>query len=335
LNSRPFANEYFEAVQGAGSIALDRWNTVNVTGGDRAAFLHNMCTNDIRGLATGGGCEAFFTDVKGKIVAHAFVLVGDEAIQLVMVLDSAARLIAHLDRYIIREDVQLADVSSMIDWTLVVGAESSDAIGPVGSSPMPDLQAEWSHAVLPLGRNSPVLTQLVRCNLPWCGGYLVGSGSDHTDALRGNLVSGGAVACSHDETWQAIRVESAWPLWGVDFDGANLPQEVNRDALAIHFRKGCYLGQETVARIDALGHVNKRLVQVQFAGDDVPPSGAELLRGDQVVGRVTSACWSPTFKSPLALAMVHRGSNDVGSRLRWGDVDSEVIAKSPSPASSP
>jgi tRNA-modifying protein YgfZ len=335
LNSPPFANEYFEAVKGAGSMAQDRWNTVQVTGGDRATFLHNMCTNDIRGLSPGGGGEAFFTDVKGKIVAHAFVLVGDDAIQLVAVPDSAARLIAHLDRYIIREDVQLADATSMIDWTLVVGAESADAIGPVASSPMPDLQAAWSHAVLPLGRNSPVLTQLVRCNLPWCGGYLVGSGSDHTDALRGNLVSGGAIACSHHETWQAIRVESAWPLWGVDFDAANLPQEVNRDALAIHFRKGCYLGQETVARIDALGHVNRRLMQVQFAGDSVPPSGAELLRGDQVVGRITSACWSPSFNSPLALAMVHRGSNDVGTRVRWDEVDAEVIAKSPSPTSSP
>lgn len=331
----PFDNEYFEAVRGAGFIALDRWNTVQVTGGDRAAFLHNMCTNDIRGLAPGGGCEAFFTDVKGKIVAHAFVLAGDEAIQLVAVPDSAARLIAQLDRYIIREDVQLTDVSSMIDWTLVVGAESADAIGRMAPLPMPDLQAAWSHVVLPLGQNSPVPTQLVRCNLPWCGGYLVGSSSDHTEALRGHLVSGGAIACSNPETWQAIRVESAWSLWGVDFDAANLPQEVNRDALSIHFRKGCYLGQETVARIDALGHVNKRLVQVQFACGDVPPSGVELLRVDQVVGHVTSACWSPSFQAPLALAMVHRGSNDVGSQLQWAGVDSEVIAKSPSPPSSP
>jgi folate-binding protein YgfZ len=334
LNSLPFANEYFEAVKGAGSMALDRWNTVQITGGNRAAFLHNMCTNDIRGLAPGGGCEAFFTDVKGKIVAHAFVLVGDESIQLVTVPDSAARLITHLDRYIIREDVQLFDASSTTSWSLVAGLNSTEAIRQAFTS-LPELSAPWTHADSTSAGSTPIKARIVCCNLPWCGGYLVGCEHDRAGDLQSELCRVGIVSCRHEAALNAIRVESSWPLWGVDFDAANLPQEVNRDGLAIHFRKGCYLGQETVARIDALGHVNKRLVQVQFAGDGVPPSGAELLRGDQVVGRVTSACWSPSFQSPLALAMVHRGSNDVGTRLQWDEVDAEVIAKSPSPPTSP
>ena len=119
--------------------------------------------------------------------------------------------------------------------------------------------------------------------------------------------------------WHAIRVEAAWPLWGVDFDGSNLAQEVGRDATAISFRKGCYLGQETVARIDALGHVNKKLIQVRFSGGDAPAVGAELSADGQTVGRVTSAAWSPRRQSPVALAMVKRGANETGLLINCGE----------------
>src|SRR5690606_4691273 len=93
---------------------------------DRAAFLHNMCTNHIRDLVPGGGCEAFFTDVKGKVVAHAIVLAGkDETLLLLLSPGQIERLLPHLDRYIIREDVQLADVTGEQHWMLLVGPQAS------------------------------------------------------------------------------------------------------------------------------------------------------------------------------------------------------------------
>jgi hypothetical protein len=113
----------------------------------------------------------------------------------------------------------------------------------------------------------------------------------------------------------AARVEAGVPLWGVDFDEQNFPQEVGRDRQAISFTKGCYLGQETVARIDALGHVNQRLVGVRFLGGDLPDPGAELSHAAKKVGRVTSAALSPRLNAPLALAMVRREANAVGTRL--------------------
>ncbi len=116
--------------------------------------------------------------------------------------------------------------------------------------------------------------------------------------------------------WGVLRIEDRFPLFGTDFDSSNLPQEVNRDDNAISFTKGCYLGQETIARIDALGHVNQKLVALQFAGDTVPPPGTELLLNDKAVGRVTSSCWSPKCEAPLALAMIRRGANDDGTELR-------------------
>jgi folate-binding protein YgfZ len=120
------------------------------------------------------------------------------------------------------------------------------------------------------------------------------------------------------------------PLFGVDFDEQNFPQEVGRDREAISFTKGCYLGQETVARIDALGHVNQRLVGVRFDGSDIPGAGTELAQEGANVGKVTSAAYSPKLKAPLALAIVRREANNIGTRLDSPIGPCEVVALPPS-----
>jgi folate-binding protein YgfZ len=302
VNRQALEAEHAAIVEGGGTVALDDWSTIRVTGADRASFLHNMCTNDVKGLRTGESCEAFFTDVKGKIVAHAFLFAEAEALELLLEPGQAERLISHLDRYIIREDVQLTDVSAQVCWTL--------ALGPL----MKQVTFDEARGNLAF-----------RCDAAWCGGCFTRSNRDEAARLREFSRDAGNLECS-PEVWQAVRVESAWPLFGVDFDSSNLPQEVNRDVQAIHFRKGCYLGQETIARIDALGHVNKKLVQVRFEGDEAPEAGSEGFHGAEAVGRVTSSCWSPRCKAPLALAMVQRGANDVGSEVRSHDRAGEVIS---------
>jgi folate-binding protein YgfZ len=310
VNREEFERQYGEVVGGAGFVWLEGWSIVRVAGHDRAAFLHNMCTNDIKSLRSGQSCEAFFTDVKGKIVGHAFVLATESAILLLGVPGQAEKLIAHLDRYVIREDVRLSDASDALGFILLLGAKSD----------------EWarSHAAAIIAvAEAPV----------WCGGAFLVVDADKRSELGQALATAGATRCD-PAVWRAVRVESAWPLFGVDFDETNLPQEVNRDAQAIHFRKGCYLGQETVARIDALGHVNKKLVSVQFAGRDVPGEGTEVIEGDQAVGRVTSSCWSPRLAAVLALAMVRRGHNEVGSQLMWARTSGVVTTPGSLPQSS-
>lgn len=256
-----FQADYEALTSANGFVELKDWSTVTMTGENRQSFLHNMCTNDICGLSTGERCEAFCTDVQGKIVAHLFVFAREDRLELLMVPGQAETLIAHLDRYIIREDVTLTDATGDYDWKFVGGGETAIALSECFA----------------LSTESEV------------------------------------VCCQ--EAWEAVRIESGLPLFGVDFDNSNLPQEVHRDAQAINFNKGCYLGQETIARIDALGHVNKKVVLLKFYEKTAPPVGLELSVADKNVGRVTSTCWSPRFKAPLALAMVRRGSNELESQL--------------------
>jgi folate-binding protein YgfZ len=141
------------------------------------------------------------------------------------------------------------------------------------------------------------------------------------DAITAALANAGAVPAAMD-AFEIARIEAGIPFYGLDISDKNLPQEVNRDAQAISFTKGCYLGQETVARIDALGHVNRVLVGVRFAGTVPPPTGTEVFpadgqgsEGKSTIGAVTSAAYSHRLGAPLALAYVRRGHNQTGTQL--------------------
>jgi folate-binding protein YgfZ len=286
---------------------LPGWTTVRLTGADRASFLHNMCTNDIKGLAVGGQCEAFLTDVKGKIVGHVFVFVEADQLLLLTVPGQAERIVSSLDRYVIREDVQLVDETATYEWAIDSGPAAARHMAPQTTT------------------RAPTLDLLIgSCSLLWCGGLWYGNPRPENVPTP---------TAGDEQLWHALRIESGWPLFGVDFDGSNLPQEVGRDTQAVSFRKGCYLGQETIARIDALGHVNKQLCTVRLAGEAA--AGDELFADGESVGRVTSSSYSPKLDAWLALAMVRRGHNAPGARLACRDQPADVIPTPAVPSTQP
>jgi folate-binding protein YgfZ len=288
-----FEKQYHALRSGNALVPLINWSSVTLTGADRQSFLQSFCTNDVNRLAPGESCEAFFTNVKGKTLAHGLIACSESELAIVGVPAQSAALIEHLDRYVIREDVQLRDAtaerSCVLDCSgLLPRCFTWNLVGNVAGG------VTW---VAPSVRESLV----------------------ETCVDRGLTVVGEAA-------FTAARIEAGVPLFGVDFDENNLPQEIGRDSNAISFTKGCYLGQETVARIDALGHVNQRVVGVRFAGINVPVIGSEVLRDGKVVGRITSATLSPRLGAALALAMVRREANAIGARLESSVGECEVVA---------
>ena len=165
--------------------------------------------------------------------------------------------------------------------------------------------------------------------MDWIGehSYLIAFNRENLEAIRQMLDRAGATQCGF-EALDAARIEQGTPWFGRDITEQNLPQEIDRDRQAISFTKGCYLGQETVARIDALGHVNRLLRGIRFDGDVVPSSGLELRvgNGQKTVGHITSACWSPKLNAPLALAFVNRGHHEPGARLESEIGSAEVVS---------
>jgi folate-binding protein YgfZ len=313
------AAEYEALTTAAGMVDLSARTRIELTGDDRAKFLHNLCTNEVRKLPPRAGCEAFLCDARGHVLFHIFIFCRPESLVVETMPGEGARLLAHLDRYLIREQVALADRSPETCELLVAGPLAAATIGKLAANALPT--ERLGNDAIELAGCTAIVVQM-----DWIGveGYLlIGDRADGAKLWQA-LQAAGARPCGA-EALETARIEAGFPWYGVDISDKNLPQEVARDAQAISFVKGCYIGQETVARIDALGHVNKSLVGVKFLGKEIPQPGAGLKAGEQAVGEVTSACFSPRFNAPLALAYLRRGHNQPGAKLESPFGPAEVV----------
>ena len=286
--------DYDALLAGSAIAPLDDHFVISLTGEDRHAFLHNFCTADIKKLEIRQCCEAFVLNGKGKTMAFVHALAFDDALWLVGADAAAAKpLMEHLDRYIIREDVQLADLTDSVGSYFA----PTDAVCEKLDLPECD-----SNQCLKVDIDVPIRAATIEL----AGfGLLVAVERDQVRSFESLLSSKGINAISASEPLNSIRIERGTPWSGTEADDSNLPQELQRDEKAISFTKGCYLGQETVARLDALGRVNQLLTRVQL-GPESPTAGAELKMEEKVVGRITSVAWSPKFDQWIGFAFVRR-----------------------------
>ena len=224
------------------------------SGRDRASFLHNFCTNDIKGLSIGSACEVIFTNVKARVLGHGYILADTDTHELWMLPGDATALFAHLNRYIITEDVSIERVPAEFTCLLLTGA-----VNPVLSGLRPDLPADGP----PLSCQLATDVSMLRLN--WQQPGMLVCLSDAAAAqmwppLAAELTPGGRDMFEH------LRIAETFPRVGTDLTSENLAVEAGRSE-AISYVKGCYLGQEPIARIDAMGQVNRQL-QTVLIGDD-------------------------------------------------------------------
>lgn len=244
---------------------------LRLTGGDRQKWLHNFCTADIKSLEPGQGCEAFVLNVKGKTMAHIIVLASKYDLIVLLVGQPETPLVEHFEKYIITEDVRIEDLSVNHELWYANG----DRIDLMFQRSFPKWVA-YGHGLV-RDRVVAVSTSL-RGKPDW---LMLVERSENVP-----LWNGGMHEISQQQ-FDELRFVSRFPVTGSDVTTAHLPQEFCRDEQAISFTKGCYLGQETVARIDALGHVNYFFVQLEW-GVESAEVGLELTRDDKAVGNVTS-----------------------------------------------
>jgi tRNA-modifying protein YgfZ len=320
--------EYEALTNAAGIAELPGRTIIAVIGSDRTQFLQSFTTNDIKKLSPGRGCEAFVTSPQGKTLGHVFVFCEADRYVLDTSPEQAAALISHFDRYVISEDVQFIDLTAKQTDLLIAGPKAGGLLQSLtGEKPPTEPLAQSSAQIA----GHPVIVYRV----PFAGttSYFIRAAADGTPAVLDATRAAGAVQLQHDVV-ESGRLEAGFPLFGSDITPDNLPQEVARDDRAISFTKGCYLGQETVARIDAVGHVNRLLIGLKFSPHQpgasardfgVPAAGTELLAGDQSVGHVTSAAWSPRLGAALAVAYVRRTHAKPGTQLSSAAGTAEVI----------
>lgn len=309
LNFGDPAAEHRAAREGAAVADVSDRTQIELTGDDRATFLHNLCTNDIRKLSPGHGCEAFLLDAQGRILAYLFVLAEADSLIVEASPGHTEAILSQLDRYLIREKVELTDASQRWGELLVLGPKVAELLSGLGATmPADEPLANCETTIA----DHPVRVR--RVGLTSAEGVLLAVEHDGLVDVWNALGEAGAVPVGAT-TVEMARIEAGSPLYGLDIHERSLPQEVARDDRAISFAKGCYIGQETVARIDARGHVNKFLVGVRFEGTEVPAAGTPLSDSSGEVGSVTTATFSRHLNAPLALAYVKRGFEAEGHVL--------------------
>jgi len=304
--------EYAAALSGAALIDWSDHGVIELTGSDRVKFLHSFCTNDVKRLAAGQSCEAFITNVKGRILGHVWIEAGSSSLRLDAGPVSTDRLLAHLERYIINEEVAVADRS--VEWgeLLVLGPSAARVISPVfgevaGLGPLEHVEGDRATGPTRVSRRDIGVHTAYVVSAPraWLG--------ERWETLRkgGARPAGSAV-------WSGLRIEAGLPIYGIDLNEDNLAQEAGRTRSAISFTKGCYLGQEPIARLDAMGHVNRELRSLRILGDVVATLGARVFSdagGTTAVGSVTSAAFSFGSNSAVALALVRSSVSAPGSQV--------------------
>ena len=281
---------------------LPHWTRIAITGADRQNFINNFCTNNVRKLNPGEGCEAFVTNIKGHAIGHGWFWALENELLYDTVPGQGGALVAHWDRYIIREKVELEDRTDATALWCLTGETAPQTFLKFGELPK-EMQRTGTLTIA----GSTVLAARVA----WLGEptWLLSCAANVKPLVADSLVAAGASEGSA-AAWNAARIAARLPLFGQDISDENLPQELARDKLAISFTKGCYLGQETIARLDALGQVTKLFVGLRpvdaVAGELTLP--LEFTAEGKVVGKMTSFSSVAPLEAnkPQALGFVRR-----------------------------
>ena len=298
---------------------------VAAQGTDRASFLHNMLSNEIKGLTPGRGTYACLLDLKGHIVADARVYCADDLFLIDTDADLRDKLVKMLDRYIVMDDVALESPEFLA--VAFQGPRARSLVEETLATPMPAL-SEFDHFVT-TRPGYPV--RVVRASSTGEDGYEVWVGMAEgislweTACRKATLA--GALPCG-TEALESLRIEAGIARYGADFGEDTLPLEAGLFN-ALSFTKGCYLGQEIVERARSRGHVNWKLVGLFIDGGTPPRLGEKVLLAGKEQGEITSSCVSPTLGKTLALAYVRREVSEPGARLELGSGASAQVVGLP------
>jgi folate-binding protein YgfZ len=275
---------------------------LRLLGTEAAEFLQGQVTNDVEGLAEGSGCYAALLDHKGKVRVDMRILSGGDWIWLDTEPGGEALLARTIQTYGIGRDVRADDVTASHAILSLLGPAAGAALDV---APPPD-----EHSFVEGEHGLYVATDL---------GVDVICPAGDTDAVRLAL----AVEAVSDEAAECLRVESGRPRFGLDFGTATLPEEAGLNERAVSFTKGCYVGQETVARLHYKGKPNRHLRGLRLSAP--AESGDELRLGDRAVGVLGSVALSPVH-GPIGLALVRREASP-GEQLAVGDsgVSAELV----------
>jgi len=309
------AAEYAAARERAALLDLSDRGVLEAAGPHRQKFLQGMLSTEVLGLAPGQGCLCALMTVKGHVQALLRALIEKDAVLLELPADRLELVESTLNHYKVAAPVRFKARPSAVLGLLGPGRD--DVLRAAGADAPP--LGPGAHARLTVA-GLPVLVAEAS-DLPG-GGLVVHASPEDAAAVRDALRAAGAQPVGR-HTVDVLRVEALRPWYGVDVTEDNLLHETGLVNERASFTKGCYIGQEVVARLDARGgHVNKALRGLRLSAP--VEAGTALLAGDREAGRITTAAVSPRL-GPIALGYVHRSHLAAGTALRAAGADATVV----------
>lgn len=273
---------------------------LELMGPDRERFFGGMVTAAIEGLEPGAGRFGFITDVRGRILASAAVLALEDRLWLEIPKGRGRTIIEHLAKYIVTDQVEILPLGDMAS-VKIAGPKGAEALADLGASAARDLTEPWSHTQVEV---LDYQTRLVREGHSPVPTFSLWQSSAIAPLMADDLAEAGLRRVGREAT-EALRIEHGHPLWGADYDDSNLPQETGIED-AVDYEKGCYLGQEIVARIHYRGQPARRMCRLVFEPDHAAAAGAEIEFDGRTAGTVTSISPSPRDDNAIGLALLPR-----------------------------
>lgn len=316
--------EYQALRHGVGLCDVSHRGLVRVTGRERQRFLHAMVSNDTQSLRPGQGCYATFLNAKGHLMADFVVYAEADAYLLELESQVVRPFITAIEYFVISEDVTFHDESGHWGMIALQGPRAAELLARTAGQEVSALEMYSSttcqlagHAVRCVRRSYidelgyQLLTVPTALPEVWHALWA------HREACEARAVG--------LEILDVVRIEAGIPIYGRDMTEETIPVEANLEA-ALSYTKGCYIGQEVIARIEARGHVNRKLVGLLLDGSRLPESGAKIVSPQREVGWITSAAYSPARQQNIALGYVRREVLTPGTHLEVRTQDSMLKA---------
>lgn len=313
--------------QKAAWIDLSKRGRLRISGEDRARLVNAMTTNQVQGLQPGRGCYLFFLNAQGRILGDANVFCFADHLLLDTEPEIRQKLLEHLDRYIIADDVTVEDVTATTTAIALEGPQAEAALSALD----PELE-------LPSEPNSLVrrgARTIARVSSTGSGGFCIFAPADEKANLLTELVAAGIPEATPDDA-RTVRIENGHPRYGDEITERYLVQETGQ-LQAVNFNKGCYLGQEIVERVRSRAQIHRVLQRIEIDSPDVPAPGAKLTAGltsgitpgDADAGEIVSAAYSPAFGKVAAMAYVRIQFAKPGTELSCDGAPARVSPATP------
>jgi len=301
--------EYWTIKRTVGLADISNVGRLRITGKDRVSFLNGLLTNDVSQLKENSGQRSALLNSKGRVLADLHLYAQTDSLLIDTGESPASNVKEILDRFIITEDVQINDSTSDLVQMTVQGPKSSEAIKQVLGTDAYDLKQFEQRGLGPS-------TIIARDRTGQSGYDIILPDLEAEPVWHGFLLNGGEIGLNPvgSQALEILRLEAGYPKYAADMDENTIVLEAGfKDAL--NFTKGCYLGQEVVARATHIGRVNKQLVGLEIETKDSVQPRSKLMSDGREAGFITSAAFSPGLGRVASLGYANREFAKEGTKL--------------------